>query len=73
MNSPMMKLKVNGDDREFAALETLVDLLRALSLDPERPGIAVALNERVIPRGELPTTRVQDGDRVEVIHAVQGG
>ncbi|MFN8548277.1 MAG: sulfur carrier protein ThiS [Candidatus Eisenbacteria bacterium] len=73
MTNPTMKLKVNGDERELNAVETLADLLRALALDPERPGIAVALNERVIPRRELSHTRVEDGDRVEVIQAVQGG
>ncbi|MBK8232569.1 MAG: sulfur carrier protein ThiS [Candidatus Eisenbacteria bacterium] len=68
-----MKLKVNGNETELRAVESLADLLRALELDPERPGIAVALNDRVIPRRDLGATRVNDGDRVEVIHAVQGG
>jgi len=73
MTNRTMKLKVNGDERELGEVGTLADLLRALSLDPERPGIAVALNERVVPRRELENTPVNDGDRVEVIHAVQGG
>ncbi len=68
-----MKLKVNGEEREIGAVDTLAALLRALSLDPERPGIAVALNERVVPRRELGTTPIADGDRIEVIQAVQGG
>jgi sulfur carrier protein len=36
-------------------------------------GVAVALNDSVVPRAEWPRTALDDGDRVEVLTAVQGG
>jgi sulfur carrier protein len=35
--------------------------------------VAAALNEAVVPRGQWPGTRLGDGDRVEILTAVQGG
>lgn len=68
-----MNVTVNGSEKQFEQGTTLADLLRVLSIPPDRSGIAVALNERVITRVDLGATLVRDGDRVEVIHAVQGG
>ncbi|MFG2338549.1 sulfur carrier protein ThiS [Streptomyces yangpuensis] len=66
-----MTISVNGEPREVAAgttLDTVVaDLTAATS------GVAAALNETVVPRGQWPATRVGDGDRVEILTAVQGG
>ncbi|AYY11634.1 sulfur carrier protein ThiS [Actinobacteria bacterium YIM 96077] len=39
----------------------------------ERGGIAVAVNNDVIPRGSWSTTPVRAGDRVEILTATQGG
>ncbi|MFD5622807.1 sulfur carrier protein ThiS [Streptomyces yangpuensis] len=66
-----MTISVNGEPREVAAgttLDTVVaDLTAATS------GVAAALNETVVPRGQWPATPVGDGDRVEILTAVQGG
>lgn len=39
----------------------------------ERRGIAVAVNDEVVPRSEWDSTGFADGDRVDVLTAVQGG
>ena len=49
------------------------DLLCELGHDPERPGIAVSVNEEVIPRARWGEIAVHNGDRVEIVGAVQGG
>ncbi|MFD9730029.1 sulfur carrier protein ThiS, partial [Streptomyces sp. NPDC059072] len=36
-------------------------------------GVAAALNETVVPRGQWPATALGEGDRVEILTAVQGG
>jgi len=36
-------------------------------------GVAVAVDGEVVPRGDWPGTALRDGQRVEVLHAVQGG
>jgi sulfur carrier protein len=68
-----MKLRVNGEERELPEVRTITELLRSLSIQPERGGIAVAQNDRVIPRARWTDTPVREGDRLEIIHAVQGG
>ncbi len=67
-----MKLLINGQPRELRATSVRA-LLRELGYDPERQGMAVALNDEVVRRGEWSTRAVRDGDRVEIVGAVQGG
>jgi sulfur carrier protein len=38
-----------------------------------RRGIAVALNDAVVPRRAWPTTRLKAGDRVEIVKVMVGG
>ncbi|PKV85307.1 sulfur carrier protein ThiS [Streptomyces sp. TLI_146] len=64
-------VSVNGEVRDLAAGTTL-DVLVA-TLTPAPSGVAAAVNETVVPRGEWPRTTLGDGDRVEVLTAVQGG
>jgi sulfur carrier protein len=62
---------VNGEPREFAPGTVLDTVVRALT--PAPSGVAAALNETVVPRAQWPHTPLADGDRVEVLTAVQGG
>lgn len=68
-----MKFMVNGTEREIDGVATLHDLLGALGFAPERPGMAVARNEVVVPRARWVETPLAEGDRIEIITAVQGG
>jgi len=65
-------LIVNGQPHPYRP-HTVRELLAALGLEPDRPGIAVAINATVIPRPEWGNVRLQPGDRVEIVHAVAGG
>ncbi|MEP9355013.1 sulfur carrier protein ThiS [Xanthobacter sp. KR7-65] len=67
-----LSLKVNGIV-EAHAVETVADLLRAKDLDPERKGIAVAVNGAVVPRRTWAEMPLAAGDAVEIIEAKQGG
>ncbi|TGB16322.1 sulfur carrier protein ThiS [Streptomyces sp. MZ04] len=64
-------VSVNGEVREVAAGTTLEALVATLTAAPS--GVAAALNETVVPRTRWSTTALADGDRVEVLTAVQGG
>ena len=66
-----MRLLVNGKEHDTAANVTVAALLDTLAL--RRDGIAVALNDDVVPRGEHATRTLNDGDRLEIIVAVAGG
>ncbi|MEU9748535.1 MULTISPECIES: sulfur carrier protein ThiS [Streptomyces] len=66
-----ISVSVNGAARVLAAPVTL-DVLVA-TLTPAPSGVAAALNETVVPRGHWSATALSEGDRVEVLTAVQGG
>jgi sulfur carrier protein len=68
-----MKLQINGEEKELQGVDTLAELLHRLGMDTEIPGVAVARNGAVIPRRDLANTPIAEGDRVEIVRAVQGG
>ena len=67
-----MRIHVNDAARDLPAPATLATLDRDLGL-AERRGVAVALNDAVVPRASWPATALSEGDRVLVIQATQGG
>jgi sulfur carrier protein len=71
MSHVTVTVSVNGEPREVAAGTPLDALVRTLTTAPS--GVAAALNETVVPRGQWPATPLAEGDRVEVLTAVQGG
>ncbi|GAA4697035.1 sulfur carrier protein [Promicromonospora umidemergens] len=68
---------VNGEpyrlDGELPVIDLVARLLPGLMVDGAPQGVAVALDDAVVPRGAWSTTTVRPGDRVEVVTAVQGG
>ncbi|MEM1115677.1 MAG: sulfur carrier protein ThiS [Bacteroidota bacterium] len=69
----MTTLRINGEPREVPSSLTVEALLSHLGRDPAQPGVAVALDERVVRRSAWAETTVDDGARVEIITAAQGG
>lgn len=66
-----MTIRLNGAAAEAPEGATVAALLQ--SLGRSGPGIAVAVNERVVRREDHGTTVLRPGDRVDVIQAVGGG
>ena len=66
-----LSVHVNGDPATLAAGTTVADLVGTLSGGGR--GTAVARNGEVVPRSQWGRTRLDDGDRVEVLTAAQGG
>ncbi|MER6101028.1 sulfur carrier protein ThiS [Streptomyces sp. NPDC001832] len=66
-----LSVSVNGEVRFLAAGTTLDTLVATLTA--AHSGVAAAVNETVVPRGQWPTAALSDGDRIEVLTAVQGG
>jgi sulfur carrier protein len=68
-----MKVLLNGSEAELnegATVQTAVD---TLDLPASGRGVAVAVDAEVVPRTEWQTHELNDGARVEVLRAIQGG
>lgn len=65
-----MKLVLNGENRTVEGA-TVAELVESLGVGPA--GVAVALNEEVVAASTWSATRLQEGDRVEILGAMQGG
>ena len=66
------QIVLNGEKRPLAA-STLSGLLREAGIATGKRGIAVAVNEAVVPRRDWPQTALHPGDRVEVVKLFSGG
>lgn len=63
---------VNNSAHEAAENQPLAELLLALGQTQTR-GLAVAINDVVVPRAEWASYAVQPHDRLTLIRATQGG
>jgi len=70
---PAMEIPVfvNGEPRDVAAGQTLLELLRNLGLDPAR--VAVELDRRIVKQAEWSDVVVASGARIEIVQFVGGG
>lgn len=67
-----MTITLNGKTTDVAANATVADVVRTI-VDADASGVAVAVNDNVIPKRDWPSRRLAAGDAIEIIHAVQGG
>jgi sulfur carrier protein len=66
-----MQIHLNGESRTVDAALTLAALLEQAGLAGRR--VAVEVNSTIVPRGRHAEHRLNDGDRVEIVHALGGG
>jgi thiamine biosynthesis protein ThiS len=66
-----MILQINGEQRDFPEGLTVAALVAQLGMKADR--VAVELNLEIVPRTQWDTTRLKNGDRLEVVHFVGGG
>jgi sulfur carrier protein len=69
----MPTVVLNGDSQELPSGATVADAVRSTGAPDDGRGVAVALDGEVVPRGRWTTHQLVEGERVEVLHAVQGG
>jgi len=66
-----LRVQINGEVREITDELKLSELVKELSLAPER--VAIELNQKVVRRTHWPETMLAEGDRIEIVHFVGGG
>lgn len=66
-----MDIRLNGQTRQLPDTHTLQDLLEAEGLATRR--VAIEVNGEIIPRSRHAQHALQEGDAVEIVHALGGG
>jgi sulfur carrier protein len=68
-----VRIVVNGEERELEEGVTVADLVEQAASGPSRRGIAVAVDAEVVPRSAWARTGLREGQKVELVAAIQGG
>jgi sulfur carrier protein len=71
MAARRMRIQLNGESLELPDGETVAALIARMDLTGRR--VAVELNLDIVPRSQHADTILNDGDNVEVVHAIGGG
>lgn len=66
-----MQLSVNGQVQHVEPGANVARLLEALELSGKR--VAVEKNGEIVPHSQYPSTRLAEGDALEIVVAVGGG
>lgn len=67
----VMKVRVNGEEKEIADGLSIAGLLDELQIRPGR--VVVELNQDVLSRTAHGSTLLKEGDALEIVHFVGGG
>jgi thiamine biosynthesis protein ThiS len=67
----LLEVVLNGEPHRLPEGATVADLVAGLGRDPRT--VAVERNGDLVPRARFSATRLRPGDRLEVVHFVQGG
>lgn len=66
-------IRLNGEDSDVRAGETVAAVLARLDLALDARGVAVAVDGEVVPRARWQSFALDEHARVEVLTAMQGG
>ena len=69
---PIMKIQLNGETYDTKAAD-LLSLIKEAGENDSTEGKAIAVNDEVVPSGQWKDQELNEGDRVEVVKAYQGG
>lgn len=66
-----IEIRLNGEVRTLRPGSTLASLLDEVGRDPRT--VAIERNGKIVRRADFSDTRLDSGDRVEIVQFVQGG
>ena len=66
-----MQIKLNGEAHPIDSSIRMAELVEQLGLSGMR--LAIVLILEILRRSQYADTRLNDGDRVEIVHAIGGG
>lgn len=68
-----MTIELNGERIELGEQARVADAVERAGAAGGRRGVAVAVDGEVVPRSAWERTPLADGQKVEIVAAVQGG
>lgn len=68
-----MTIELNGESVELPDDASVASAVERAGGAERRAGVAVAVDGEVVPRSQWDRTSLEDGQRVEVVGAIQGG
>ncbi len=63
--------RLTGSAVHFPRRQTLIDIVRALNLEPER--VAIEFNRAIVKREFWTSTAIDEGAEIEIVQFVGGG
>jgi sulfur carrier protein len=68
-----VNVTLNGERRDLQDGARVREAVAASGAAPDARGLAVAVDGEVVPRGDWDRLELHEGQRVEIVQAVQGG
>jgi sulfur carrier protein len=68
-----LNVTLNGERRALDDGARVREAVAATGAAPDARGLAVAVDGEVVPRGDWDRLELREGQRVEIVQAVQGG
>lgn len=68
-----MYIQFNGQKASLPQTLTLACFLKNYAIEPQTPGIAVAVNGQIVFRADWSSKMLVESDQIELVHAVSGG
>lgn len=66
-----MEIFINGEQKSVAAQITAAQLLKDMGLEGKR--LAMEVNEQIVPKSNHQDYILNQGDKIEIVHAIGGG
>ena len=66
-----IKIKVNGKIKRIFENTRLSDLIKSLKIPIKK--VAIELNQEIIDKKKLKNVKIQNGDKIEIVHFIGGG
>jgi thiamine biosynthesis protein ThiS len=66
-----IKIKVNGKIKRIFENTRLSDLIKSLKIPIKK--VAIELNQEIIDKKKLKNIKIQNGDKIEIVHFIGGG
>ncbi len=68
-----MRVNINGEEASLPGDAGLLQVLGLRNIDVSHNGVAVAVNNRVVPRHKWDSFKLKENDNILIIKATQGG